>query len=677
MRADISSEVVYFVAVLHCSESILALKQQVFFMKKLTTEQKKNEFTKDLEARRSWHRKMNYHYLMYKGIDLLNQRYTRDKLESIGMQIWVPRTFMTIESIRPDLDKPIDIRAKHHNNLERDKAEKTSLMLKGEWQRSHADKEKAKAEFDALIYGSGYLLSQYHNEEVEADYFSGYDKDGKPEYKKGKETPYEGMRAVWVDPYYMIPDRMAKTYEHGKHTSPRRQWIISVWDFETFKEYAENKGWKTEGLEKGGQIEELDSIRKQIDAIYHLALRDTTVQSDGSMVTGHNAENNANNENLIGVITEYTANEVNVYAGNNWTACFEGSNPFPKKEIPIYTLKDYDVPGELEGIGECEVIRWQQYEENKIHNLSYLQVLFNTFKRYGVIEGMLEDPTEFRLSNITKPIRVKYLQGMGDVNKAIQPLNQHSSNDYPQNFLQEVKGIGQMATGQTDYNIGASESRTDTLGEANLMTQAGNKRIRQKIKKMEEEGLVPLLENWASAIPQLYTEELDYLLNDESNKSVKFIPYSRDMNNNATVVAEYAVKTGIMKGKTIEEIFIAAGYSDVVFVSDLVGNLDLTIKTSLAYLDRNEMVQQYQLAIVQAREDNLQRMQMGMPPKWDTSKLTEELLRQFSDIIEDINEYQLEQPAMQTAPQVDLPTQGQMEQTQPTSESLINSESLI
>jgi len=620
-------------------------------MKKLTIEEKKQEFIKDLAARRTWHKMMNYHYLMYKGISLLNYKYTKETLENLGLSIWVPRTFMTIESIRPDLDKPIDIRAKWHNYTEREQAEKVSLMLKGEWQRAHADIPKSKSEFDALIYGSGYLLSYYENDEIQGDFFDGYDKDGKPIYKKGKDTQYEGMKVRWIDPYYMIPDRLAKTYDKNEHTSPRRQWIVSVWDFDTFQEYAKNKGWNINGLEKGGQIEELDAVRRSIDAIYTRHIQNYTMQSNGNIVSGNleYQEQNRTEDNLIGVITEYTANEVNVYAGNNWTACHEGKNPFPKKEIPIYTLKDYDVPGELEGIGECEVIRWQQYEENKIHNLSYLQVLFNTFKRYGVIEELLVDPTEARLSNLMKPIRVKYLQGIGDVNKAIQRVDQHSSNDYPQQFLAEVKGIGQMATGQTDYSIGASQSEANTLGEAQLMTGAGNKRIRQKIKKMEEDGLVPILENWMSAIPQLYTDEMDYLLNDGTNKSVKFIPYNREMNENAKLVADYAVKNGAMGQniRTIEDVFLFIGYSDVVFVSDLVGNFDLTIKTSLAYLDREDMLRQYQLALVQAREDNAQLIAMGQMSKWDTSKLTEELLRQFNDIIEDIEEYKLEMPAQQ------------------------------
>jgi len=638
---------------------------------KLTLEQKKLEFKKDLEARRSWHRKMNFHYLMYKGISLLNQQYSKEVLESLGLQIHVPRTFMTIESIRPDLDRPIDIVVKWRNRSEKLQSEKCQSMLKGEWARSKADTQKAKAEFDALLFGSGYLLNYYELDEEETDVFEKYDNDGRPVYTKGTQKNYEGMKVQWLNPYYVIPDRKAKTYEPKQHDSPRRIWTLAIWDYDEWLEECKKKGYKTEGLVKGGQIEELDSVKKTIDSIYNKTLGQHKTRDNGTLVSESPETDNIKiEENQIGVITERTPHEVNIYAGENWTECHNGINQFPKKEIPIYVLKDVDVPGELEGIGEAEIVRWQQYEENKVHNLMYLQVLLNTVKRYGVIEAFLEDPTQLRASRMMEPIRLKYLAGMkaGD---AISVIDQSSANDVPLNFLNEVKTIGQMATGQTNYAIGANEGDAGTLGEAEMMNQAGGKRIKQKIQQMEERGISPILESWLPAIPQLYTEELDYLLNDGTNKDVKFLPFSRTLNKNGKLVAEYAVREGVMKADNLEDIFLAKGYSDVVFVSDLVGSYDVSVKTSLAFLDRNNMIKQYQQTIAIAMAENNAKMATGQPIVWDTGKLTEELLRQFSDIIEDVNEYKLEQQVMPQVPQENQPI------VEKTSEPLINSEQII
>ena len=206
------------------------------------------------------------------------------------------------------------------------------------------------------------------------------------------------------------------------------------------------------------------------------------------------------------VVEKYTKKGWTMYAGANWTEVDSTKNL--TSNIPITALKDYDIPGELEGIGESEVLRWQQYEENRIHNLSYLQVLINTVQRYAIIPDKLKDPTQLKANNPLRFIELKDAPGVR-VNDVVQPVNQANSNSYPKEFLAEVKNIGQSATGMSDYNIGASESQVSTLGEAQLITGAGNKRVKQKIKTMEDRGLTPILENWLVSIPQLYTKELD------------------------------------------------------------------------------------------------------------------------------------------------------------------------
>lgn len=617
---------------------------------------KRDEFTKDLDARRPWHRVMNYHYLQYKGISLLNQQYSKEVLESLGMSINVPRTFMTIEAIRPDLERPMDIQAKWRNPTEKDQAYRVQQMLKGEWKRGHADFEKAKAEFDALLYGTGYLLNYFELDEEITDVFKEWDKEGRAVYEKGKQKNYEGMKIEWLDPYYVIPDRKAKTYQPGKHNSPRRIWVVSIWDIDEWKEECKKKGYKFDGVKSGGFTEELDVVRRQIDAIY-TKLSNKQRTETGQLITQSMTDTpRESSEDMVGIVYEYTKHNVNIYAGEEFTVCYEGKNPFPKKEIPVYALKDYDIPGELEGVGEAEVLRWQQYEENKIHNLMYLQVIMNTVKRYGVVESLLEDPTQLRSSKILEPLKLKYMQGV-KVGDAVQVLDMASANDVPLNVLNEVKTIGQMATGQTDYAIGANEGDAGTLGEANMMSEAGTKRVKQKIQQMEERGLQPILESWMSAIPTLYTDELDFLLNDGTNGSVKFLPFNRDMNKNAQLVATFAVKYGTMGVKTVEEVFQKIGYKDVVFVSDLLGGFDITIKTSLAFLDRNNMIRQYREAIATAQADNQGRIAMGTPPRWDTSKMTEDLLRQFSDIVDDVSDYELEAPQMpaQQVPATEVP----------------------
>lgn len=621
----------------------------------MTQQEAQLEFSKDLEARRPHLAKMNFHYLMYKGVSLLNKTLDKKTIEDIGLNIHVPRTFMTIESVRPDLNNPIDIICKWRNRKEKEQAERSSATLRGEWLRSKSDFEKAEAETDALIYGSGYLLSKFVQEKETTQMFKEYDKEGRPVFEEGERIAYEGMKAIRLDPFYVIPDRKAKTYKHGKHNSPRHIWVYSIWDYNTFIEYCKKNKYSTKNIAKGGFLEELDFIKRTIDTIYSQNLEYLKTRDGGVLVSNTNGEVVSKiEEDSIMVVEKYTPEGWTMYAGANWTEVDTTKNL--QKRIPISVLKDYDIPGELEGIGEAEVLRWQQYEENKIHNLAYLQVLINTVQRYAIAPEMLKDPTQVKANNPLRLIELKYQPGV-KINDIVQPINQANSNSYPEKFLNEVKNIGQSATGMSDYNIGASESQVSTLGEAQLMTGAGNKRIKQKIKTMEEAGLTPILEHWQICIPQLYTEELDYLLND-GLETVKFLPYNRDKNNDANIIAEYSVKEGIQTATTLEELFTKAGYKDVVFISDLVGGYDIAIKCSLAFLDRNDLIKQYQTTIAICQGENVNKANSGQPPVWDTGKLTEELLRQFPDIIEDVNEYKIESAntAMPTGMPVETPT---------------------
>ena len=612
-------------------------------------EKDKVEFLKDLAARKEKHAMMNFHYMMYKGVQMINNSYSKETVESLGLQINVPRTFMTIEAIRPDLTRrPLEIEVTYRNKKERKNSQKATSMLKGEWKRSGANFEKADAEWYALVLGTGHLLKYWCKKVFKGPVFKGYKTDGSIEYEEGETVKYEGEKIKSLNPWNVIPDRKARTYKSGRAESPRHIWLYSIWDLDEWNKYCDEQGWKKDGNKAGGHIEELDKVRRVMDALYTKGpnVFVNTRDDSGKSVRNQVILPELDTDNMTMVVEKYTGGEYTVYSGADWFENKKGPNHFPDKEIPIFAIKDYDIPDELDGIGEPEVIRWQAYEENKLHNLAYLQVLMNTVKRYAVIPELLVDPTDVKMNNPLKAIRLKNMKGIS-VNDAIQVLNQASSNDYPSNFLAEVKDIGQSASGMSDYNVGANQSQADTLGEAKMMAGAGNKRVIQKIWGMEQRDLIPLLSSWLSDIPQFYTEELDFLLNDGEDFDVKYLPYSRDINENATFIADYAVKNGVMDAKTVEDVFLKLGYQEVVFVSDLLGGYDLEIKTSNAYEEKLETIQQFDKAIAAARQDNVDAVAQMKPAPWNITKLTEELLRQFSDIITNVDDYKNpEQPAV-------------------------------
>lgn len=627
----------------------------------ITTDEKfiqrfKDDFFKDVTAAEIRHRQMNFHYLQYKGILYLNQAYGKDYVQSIGLQVNVPRTFMTIEAIRPQLiDRKLDIGTEALNFKAFPYRDKARDMLLGEWKRSKAKWAKADAQTDALTYGTGYLLSRFTDDTIDTDIYDGHDDQGKLKTKKGKLTRYEGMKGTWLNPYHVFRDRNATTNEPGNSGSWSHCYVYSIWDFDVWKDYCTQQGFNIEGMEKGGYLKEFDAVKRKIDAIYSYT---NIVQRDnsGQPMNQSNAETSDPDwSNSIMVVERFEEQKYSVCSGAGWTVNYKGINTDPDKIIPIHVFKDYSIPGEFEGIGEPEVIRWQQYEENKIHNLSYLQVLTSTVQRYGIVKELLEDPTEARLTNHFKPIYLKYVPRASIAN-AIQPLNQGKGTTYPQDFLKEVKAIGQSATGVTDGFIGASKMSTDTATEANILQNATLARINRKIQEMEERDLVPMLEHWLACFPQYYSDELDLLITDNEDYYTKFIPYTREFNTDTKLVAEYSVREGVLNDQvtTIEDVFKAKGYKNVVFVSDIINRFGIVIKTATARADEMELIKEFREVVDDMEKANAALIATGQFPMYDVAKLRGELLRQFPDIIESPDNYILKPPQ----PPVGPPSEG-------------------
>lgn len=588
------------------------------------------EFLKDVEHRRTQHKKNNYHYLQYKGILWLNNVYGEEYLRSVGLQVFVPRTFMTIESIRPYLSgQPLDIKVSSETKRKFPAARKAEDFLKSQWRRSKADWQKANAEFYAMLFGTGFLLSRYVDDYDMLPMYDGMDDKGVIKWKEGRFQRYRGMKLQSLNPYHVFPDRDATS-----DASMKRCFLYSIWDFETWKEHCENMDFTTEGMAKGGHLEEFDAIRRKIDTIYGATNVDLRTRDNGTLVSNIQLEHTQMDfENKIMVVECFTEKEYSVMSGANWTLNYKGINPDPDKIISIKTVKDYEVPDEFDGIGEPEVIRWQQYEENKVHNLAYMATLMATVQRYGILESALVDPTEASFSNPLKWIKLKNAPG-ADINKAIMQLNQKSSNDVPLKFLEKIDQIRQETSGISTYITASPESSVDTLGEADMMRVAGLERIRQKIYSIEERDIVPLLEHWMCCIPQYYTDELDLLMNSRQDDFyVKYLPFDREFNNDIPTVADLSTKEGISGAMTIEEVYLKAGYQDVIFASDLVGEFLFTIKTATAASDRDKILKQLTLAL-----DALIKVNEAVGyPAYNLVDFGEEIIRQFPEVIKDID----------------------------------------
>ncbi len=634
----------------------------------------KDEFLKDVEAQRSFHKKHNYHYLMYKGILWLNSAYGQDYIKSVGLQVNVPRTFTAIESIRSNMSgRTLDIDVTAYNRKENRNKEKARHILRSEWGRSKSDNAKSDAEYYSLMLGTGYVLTKYLDDKRKVPVYKGMDKDGKPLYEKEEKSLYQGMKLYSLNPWNVFRDRNATTDTPGDPGSWGHCFVYSLWDADRFNELAKNIYDYNGKIEKGGHIEEFDKVRKQIDVIYGSANLSLKTRDNGTLLTEQPVTApELDKENMLMVVERYAPDSYEIRAGNDWVSVYKEENTEPDQIIPIGVMRDYRIPDEFEGIGEPEVLRWQQYEENKVHNLSYMAVLMNTIQRFAVVENYLQDPTEANFNNPLKWIKMKPFPG-ADINKIIQPLNTKSSSDIPLKFLQEIKNIGNEATGANAYITAASQSQVNTLGEANILQAAGMKRINDKLFEMEERDLIPILEHWLTCIPLYYTEELDLLLNDGDDYYVKWLPYDRESSNYDTgLIAKVSTEEGItIEGRiSLEDLYKKAGYKDVVFSSDIVSRVDLKLKTTASPEERQKLVQQFGVAVKIIMLVNQELMRQGRANEgFDVAQLGEDMLGLFPDLIKDIEDYRMKIPVQTpiagTMPASPVITGEQQNQPQP------------
>jgi len=203
--------------------------------------------------------------------------------------------------------------------------------------------------------------------------------------------------------------------------------------------------------------------------------------------------------------------------------------------------------------------------------------------------------------------------------------------------------------------------------------------MKKKIYDIEERDVVSILEHWLACITQYYTEEMDFLLNDGQTFFVKYVPYDREFNTDTSTVAELAVANGVPQAQTIEEVYQLIGYKEVVFVSDIIGRFNITLKTASAAGDREKVVTQLNTLLGTLSGINQSLIAQGQQPKFKVAKLGEDILQQFPDVIKNAEEYIIEEaPQLPTAipneqpPAVGMPEESIIAQPPPEEMPLNN-----
>jgi len=575
----------------------------------------------------------DYGYISYRGILLYNEINRKRRANGYGIYVNVPRTFSTIEGIRKNVNinqLKIDIEKNPEaSDIELVKLYKIKNFLNYDLDRSGTrDQIKQAGGFDKLIYGNGFLYSYLLDRNGKYGNITGKidDKTGRVNITIDKDlkNKYYGMVARRVSPYAIFPDpngthlnvdnnldRLCQyvCIRACKHISNfRRDWAGIIPD-----------GILNSVKPGGKDMTNYEAVRDTFDLLfdYDNLRYPGTVQD---FVTSSNVVKQYNSSEYVEERVWVGEDFLIVQAGAGLKICLVSCNPNPEKRYALEKLDDISLPGEFWGMGEPYILRYQQIEENRIHN-SVLDLLhFAVSGMMGINSQYLEDPydTEVYPGKVWK---FKAIPGVS-VNDVMQNF-QPSTAAIPAalRFMQEVKQTGQQATSITDFVMGASKSISDTATEANQLTSASNLTIIDKIREMVSGAMINVCRNWLAQYPIVYDGK--NIEKASSGQKIYFFGKKRES------VSEEEIKKVLDKGVEAE---------DIIFLDDLdISNPKLKVVGDIE-ISKDIKFRQWTAAINFANSVNKVAFETNDPRRIDAVQMGIDAMGNF-DVISDPTKY--------------------------------------
>lgn len=613
----------------------------------------------DREYWKKHHKKFDWNYLFYRSILVNNAVYGDEYMKAFGLNVFVPLTFQTIESIAAQgSSRKTDITVKGRTFLENKNAKFMEAMDNAEWQRSGASQARNEGQYNALLFGNGYVFNPFVCDVEKVHRLKDTREDDKkpPHTDDGEETEdtnpfvdrrgkkweeysltrYKGMKPRALNPYYTFPSRHAIDKDNMG-----RCYVYTILPVKDARKFAVDSGWCTadeaEKIIIPGSVEYFDKVRHTVDSLYSLAPM-AFVRTDNTEQVQRPVPSPLTDDGEMCAFIERYENdyyEVRVATNISETLYWDW-NVYPHKEIPIKVYQDVRIPNEFLAMGEPELIRWQQIETNKIHNYYLNTVLIEMVQRYAIVPSYLEDESDASFLNPFRPIRLKQIPGI-QINQAIQAMPQPEVKRSPVDLMNMVKETSQATTGASDFVVSANDAQSQTATESNNLVAATFARINEKLRRMEEETTSAIVNQWHPCFYTFYDEDQDFLLTGEGDY-VRFLPYDRSEANEDKEMIKEASDRLQAEGQTLEQVYMNAGYNLVVFASDLSGDYLAATKFADAEISKEKTIAQFTATLAALKEANKTAQEQGEKKRFDVFKVTEEMAKQLP-MINNIDDY--------------------------------------
>lgn len=639
-------------------------------------EMESNELAKLLDY---WYKKANdslgkqrqiwdYSYLTYKGIIThaqVNQN-RKEAADAFGLYVNVPRTYSIIEGVRRNFNienLKVNLIAGDDSSAEDmeklTKTVKINNMLNYDLRRSRSFKEIKDAGFYKLLYGNGFLHSFLLDRQGNFAEIGNEDPDEeegriKPADQKKNLRRYYGMVTRAISPYRVFPDPDGKTLDVNdsnkqlaKYTCIRN--VIHINDF--------RRKWRgvvpdkilDEKVQPGGKdMTNYEAVKEVTDYIFGMdGMRYPGTTQDYVKQSGVQADYKGTNyvEERLWMGEDFYI----LQAGKDLQFCLIAPNYNPKNRINLTKLNNIEMPDEFWSLGEPYLNRYQQIEENRVHNAVLDSIHFAISGMLAVDTQYLEDEEDTAVYP-QKTWKLKMQPGakISDVMQQFHPTANNANT--AMNFMQEVKKIGQETTAITDFVTGASESIAETATETDRLSSASDLAVMDKIKEMAKGALVDVSKKFMDMYPVAYNKEkIEFV---EEDAQLIFLGKTRE-----------EVTT-----KELTEIFQDYKETEIIFIDEInMDEPDFRVLGDIT-IDRSSRINQWSVAIDFATKINEQAYEMGDGRRIDTIKMGMNGLGNF-DIIDDPWDYQIsgqptKQEEMEKERQAQLQQQKQQQQQQ-------------
>ena len=373
-------------------------------------------------------------------------------------------------------------------------------------------------------------------------------------------------------------------------------------------------------------MENYEVVREMIDYIFNEDILRYNNDNDVSL------SNYISKSNIVGRYdtSEYIEERIwigedflIVRAGQDMKTCLVSPNPNPDKMSNLIKMDDIAVPGEYWSMGEPYIMRYQQIEENRIHNDVLDLIGLCVAGVTGIVPNYLEDPTDTEMYP-GRTFKLKAIPGI-KISDAIQNFQASPIGVNPAlSFLSEVKGIGQQTTSITDFVTGASKSIADSATEARQLGGASDLAIVDKIREMVSGAMTELACIQYSQYPIVYKGQKIKMAS--SGQSIYFTGKTKEE------ISEKELK-GILKE------FKDA--NNIVFLDDLsVSNPKFKVIGDIE-VSKDYKIRQWTQAIDFANNVNKQAFESGDRRRIDVIQMSLDAMENF-DVISDPSEYMME-----------------------------------